>query len=99
MLKGEERRYLGHNPAGGAMAIILLTALAGLTVTGWFATLTAKSYVVWMKEAHEGLASLTMVFIVWHVMGVVLASIRQRENLVRSIIAGGKRAGDGNNIK
>lgn len=34
MLAFRAKRYLGHNPAGGAMVIVLLIALAGTTLTG-----------------------------------------------------------------
>lgn len=35
MLRGRERRYLGHNPAGAAMIAALLVALSGTAFTGW----------------------------------------------------------------
>lgn len=35
MAQGKERRYLGHNPAGAAMIVALLAALAGTAFTGW----------------------------------------------------------------
>lgn len=35
MVKGKERRYLGHNPAGAAMIVALLAALTGTALTGW----------------------------------------------------------------
>jgi cytochrome b len=35
MLRGKERRYLGHNPAGAAMVLALLMALSATAFTGW----------------------------------------------------------------
>ena len=35
MVRGKERRYLGHNPAGAAMIVSLLVTLSGTALTGW----------------------------------------------------------------
>ena len=35
MMSGRERRYLGHNPAGGAMVVALILALVATGGTGW----------------------------------------------------------------
>lgn len=86
------KRYIGHNPAGGAMVITLLISISGIAATGYIMTTDAYWGVEWVEETHELLANLTLGLIGVHVAGVVLASIEHRENLVRAMITGRKRA-------
>lgn len=119
MLRRQEPRYLGHNPAGAAMIVALLLTLSGTAFTGWLmaepdrvAMLPALPQIVSpaladddgdeygeggeaegpLKEVHETLANLMLLLVAAHVAGVVLASIRHRENLARAMITGDKRA-------
>lgn len=99
------KRHLGHNPAGGAMVVALLlaltaTGLSGLALygaqelSGPLAAFMQYLPAAWahpLEEIHEVLANLTLVLVVLHVAGVVLASLQHRENLVRSMITGYKR--------
>ncbi len=104
-LRFRARRYLGHNPAGGAMVVALLvlvsaTGLSGMALygtqelSGPLAPLMGGLPVFWaeaMEETHEVLANLTLVFILAHVAGVLFSSLSHRENLVASMFTGFKR--------
>ena len=90
--RGAEPRDLGHNPAGGAMIAALLIVIAGVATTGWMYTLDAFWGVKWVEATHEALANLLLAMVALHVAGVLLASFRHRENLVRAMIVGRKRA-------
>lgn len=91
MLSGRERRYLGHNPAGGVMIIALLILLTATGATGWLLT----TNVFWGSEAvealHEASANAVLVCVALHVGGVLLASWRHRENLVGAMLTARKR--------
>jgi cytochrome b len=92
LIGGRERRYLGHNPAGGIMIVALILATVATALTGWMTTLTAFHNAEWVEEGHEVMANLMLVMVLLHVAGVVLAGLRHRENLIRAMIVGRKRA-------
>lgn len=103
-LRLRARRYLGHNPAGGAMIIFLLISLVLTTLTGlaaYGASESAGPLAAWLgnlseqsehaiKEVHEFFANFTLVLVAMHVAGVIFESLVHRENLVRSMIHGYK---------
>lgn len=84
-------RYVGHNPAGGAMIIALLMAVAATCATGIMMTSDAYWGAKWVEETHEVLANLTVGLIALHVLGVLIASFEHRENLVAAMFTGRKR--------
>lgn len=85
------RRYLGHNPAGGAMAIGLMVMIAAICTTGIMMTTDAFFGLRWVREAHELAVNLTILLVGLHLAGVAFASFEHRENLVKSMITGRKR--------
>lgn len=92
MLRGRKRRYLGHNPAGGAMILAVIATVLGLGLSGWLATTDLFWGSEGLEELHELLADLLLVLVALHVGGVLLGSIRDGENLVRAMITGRKRS-------
>jgi cytochrome b len=86
------RRYVGHNPAGGLMVVALIVMLAGTCGTGYLMTTDAYWGSKAMEEVHEVFANATIVLIVLHVLGVLVASFEHRENLVKAMVTGRKRA-------
>jgi cytochrome b len=92
MVRCRARRYLGHNPAGGAMTIALLAMLLVIGGTGYMMTTDAFWGIAWVEEAHETAVNLTLGLVGLHVAGVILSSLTHGENLMRSMITGRKRA-------
>jgi cytochrome b len=86
------KRYLGHNPAGGVMVIVLLVLLAVLSGTGYLLTTASFHDAGWVKEIHEAIANLTLGLVGFHVLGVIFASLQHGENLIRSMFTGRKPA-------
>jgi cytochrome b len=90
-LAGNEPRHVGHNPLGGWMIVALLavTALAGLS--GWLYTTDAYWGDERVENLHEVLSIALLGLAALHIAGVVVASVRHRENLVASMVHGRKR--------
>ncbi len=100
------RRYVGHNPAAGAMIVALLVSLVITTITGlavYGAAENAGPLAAWLgyrgeeggevfEEIHEFFANFTLFLVFLHVIGVVVESLIHRENLVRGMIDGFKRS-------
>jgi cytochrome b len=85
-------RYLGHNPAGGAMTIALMAMIAGICLTGHLMTTAARWGSAAMEGLHELLVNGTIGLIGLHLLGNLFSSLQHRENLTLSMITGMKRA-------
>lgn len=91
VIAGRERRYVGHNPAGGAMVVALLAIVAILGTTGWMMGLDAFWGVAWVEALHETAANVGLGLVMLHWLGVAWESLRHRENLALAMITGRKR--------
>jgi cytochrome b len=104
------RRYIGHNPAGAAMIILLLLGLLMTCITGFavygadqavgpLANIGPNNEKLW-EEIHEFSANCTLLLIIVHVVGVAFESYSHRENLVKAMWNGYKKSADNvDNIK
>jgi len=105
LIAGAEPRYLGHNPLGGLMVILLLstlaaTALSGIVLYGadaWEGPLGGvlhgmdEGAIETVEEVHELLGNTTLVLVSIHLAGVLWESLRHRENLAAAMLHGWKR--------
>lgn len=102
------RRYLGHNPAGGAMIILLMISLIITTTSGimllgadehtgplahWFIQ-TGSLWADILEETHEFFANFTLLLVFIHIAGVVVESRIHKESLVSAMITGFKENRD-----
>jgi cytochrome b len=90
ILGGHPRRYLGHNPAGAAMIFTLLILLAAISASGWMQLTVQFFGVTWVEKIHTYSSNLVIFLAIVHVLGVIVASVQHRENLLRAMITGQK---------
>lgn len=94
--------HLGHNPLGALMVFALLATLALLIASGIVALggterlgpLAGQVSFAFAKAAehfHEGVVGALGILVGLHVVGVLLSSLAERQNLIRAMIDGCKR--------
>jgi cytochrome b len=92
ILRGKEARYIGHNPAGGMMVLALLAGVSATGLTGYLMTTDTWFGDETIQTVHSLLANGMLLFIALHIGGVILASVRHKENLVKAMVTGNKHA-------
>jgi cytochrome b len=90
VLHNTEPRYLGHNPLGGWMMLVLLADAIATGLTGWLFTTDLFWGAKWLEELHEALGDALMPLLLLHVGGALFSSWRHRENLIASMLHGRK---------
>jgi cytochrome b len=102
LLKFKVPHYLGHNPLGAAMVIILLLGIILVSLSGMViiaaegngplaGTFMASWNADWMEEVHEFFANFTLLMVIVHVSGVIFSSLIEGENLVKAMLTGRKK--------
>lgn len=90
LVRGNTGRYLGLNPAGVAMLVAMLGLLAISTVTGAMQVTVRFFGVWWIEDTHAYSSQAVVLLAGLHVLGTLLMSVLQRENLVAAMFTGRK---------
>jgi cytochrome b len=101
LIASKAQRYIGHNPAGAAMIVLLLLSLTATVATGLgvygadkglgLLAFMQGSHAHFWEEVHEFFANFTLLLVFVHVLGVAVESFIHRENLARAMIHGNKK--------
>jgi cytochrome b len=87
IVRGEKRRWAGHNPASSWATIAMLILALGLALTG---SLMANGQKESLEEIHELLANGFLMIVLLHVAGVVLHALRHRDGITFVMMDGQK---------
>ena len=90
IFRGKPEHYPGHNPAGAAMIGALLLSLVTTAASGVLMTTTAFWGGEWIEWIHGTAATLTVLLIAGHLLGVIAACLQHKENLPLSMVTGRK---------
>ncbi len=88
-ITGKAKRYAGHNPGSSLAAYLMFAILVGLAITGIMMGNGAGGSV---EELHELLAWSMAIVVIAHLLGLLIHTVRHRENISRSMIDGRKIA-------
>jgi cytochrome b len=101
MIRGHPDHVVGHNPVGALMVMALLVLMLVTTVTGvlvslgpeWAGPLAISHRAAdSIKELHELSAWAIPVLLVFHVAGVIVSSVLEKQNLIKGMVTGFKQA-------
>lgn len=91
ILTGRHIVQPGHNPAGGAMVLILLLWFALTGITGWLSITLSGNVAELLETLHEFLGEYSLILIALHIAAVIGMSLLERQDLAQSMIDGKKR--------
>ncbi len=83
---GRSTRYVGHNPGSSWIIYLMMALVLGVVGAG---LLTAAGYHAF-EDIHETLVYVLLATAGVHVLGVIVHTIRHRENITLSMITGRK---------
>ncbi len=88
-------RYAGHNPGSAYAIFAMLALMLGLAVTGVMLGRGNEG----VKDVHEVLVYAMIAVVGAHVLGVILHTLRRRENLTAGMVHGRKDVPESEGIR
>lgn len=89
----DAQRYLGHNPASGLSALLMLSFALASAATGLLTVLGPENALRgFSHEVHEISGKLLLITAVIHIAGVIYHQIRHDDGLISSMVTGKKKA-------
>ena len=76
------------------MILALLGTVALVALSGWLYTTDRFWGVAWVEGVHRYATNVLLTLATFHVVGVLYASARHRENLIGAMLHGRKRGTD-----
>jgi cytochrome b len=86
-LRFKPQRYVGHNPLGGWMVILMLVVLTATALSG---ILMVTKEAGWLEDIHEALGSFMQILVFVHIAGVFVDRLLIGEKIVKAMITGHK---------
>jgi cytochrome b len=84
-------RYLGHDPSGGALALLILLLLVVISVTGYAWPDSSERELGWIRDVHKWSSNLLLGLIPFHILAVMIKGWMHRESLTWAMVTGWKR--------
>lgn len=86
VLSSQGKGYVGHNPATSVMMLVMFVLVLALGWTGYQKATGAGS-----ESIHGTLANVTLALVAFHVVGVIIHSVRKRDGIIPGMVHGHKR--------
>jgi cytochrome b len=87
LLRLKPTHFVGHNPLGGWMIILMLVALTATALSG---VLMVANGATWLEDIHEAIGSFMQILVFVHIGGVLVDQLLSGEKIVQAMITSRK---------
>lgn len=88
VVKGDSKKWAGHNPASSWAALLMIFFAVGLVTTGLL--MTGGGYKEDLEDIHDVLATSFAIVAFFHISGIVIHTLRFKDGIGFSMVHGKK---------